>query len=145
MDYFQLWFFKHCANISFHLKVFVSSKESEHLSCSTNYLIAMRKQEFCTYCLKMMRPSFYCDYCDSCDMQYLKEIAWYWSISSVPQCVKCPFFVQKLQILGKLEKWAIFISVSKVTIFIGKKIQNISIFVPKLVKNCQFMVLFRQF
>ena len=37
-----------------------------------------------------------------------------------PQCVKVPFFVQKLQILEKLEKWSIFISVSKLTIFSGK-------------------------
>ena len=33
------------------------------------------------------------------------------------QCVKGPFFGSKLQILWKLEKWIIFISVSKLIIF----------------------------
>jgi len=39
------------------------------------------------------------------------------------QCVKGPFFVQKLQILEKLEKWSIFISVSKLTFFSSKKFE----------------------
>ena len=38
-----------------------------------------------------------------------------------PQCVRGPFLVQKLQIIEKLEKWSIFISVSKLTLFSGKK------------------------
>ena len=38
-----------------------------------------------------------------------------------PQCVKVAFFVQKLQILQKLEKWSILIFVPKLTIFMGKK------------------------
>ena len=42
-----------------------------------------------------------------------------------PQCVQGPFFVQKLQILEKLEKWSIFIFVSKLTIFSGEKIRNV--------------------
>ena len=40
-----------------------------------------------------------------------------------PQCVKCPFFVQKLQILEKFEKWAIFIFCVKVDFFSGKNIE----------------------
>ena len=36
---------------------------------------------------------------------------------------KVHFFVQKLQILEKLEKWSIFMFVSKLTIFIGKNFE----------------------
>ena len=39
------------------------------------------------------------------------------------QCIKGPFLVQKLQIHEKLEKWSIFIFVSKLTIFSGGKIE----------------------
>ena len=39
------------------------------------------------------------------------------------QCVKGPFFVQKLQILEKLEKWSIFILVSKLTFLTVKKFE----------------------
>ena len=46
--------------------------------------------------------------------------------------VNFAFLVQKLQILEKLEKLAIFIFVSKLTIFSGKKIRNIWTFAPKL-------------
>ena len=46
---------------------YVSSKESEHLSCSTNCLIAMKPYCVCW----MMRPSFYCD---SCDTQTWKKL-----------------------------------------------------------------------
>ena len=38
--------------------------------------------------------------------------------------VNFAFLVQKLQILEKLEKWSIFISVSKLTIFSSKKFRN---------------------
>ena len=41
-------------------------------------------------------------------------------IELASQCVKGPFLVQKLQNLGKLEKWSIWIFVSKLTIFSGK-------------------------
>ena len=44
-------------------------------------------------------------------------------VDVVTHCVKVPFFVQKLENLEKLEKWSIFISVSKLTIFSGKKIE----------------------
>ena len=39
------------------------------------------------------------------------------------QCVKVPFLVQKYKILEKLEKWSIFILVSKLTIFSGIKFE----------------------
>ena len=42
---------------------------------------------------------------------------------SSAQCVKGSFFVQKIQILVKLEKWSIFIFVSKLTIFSGKNFE----------------------
>ena len=49
---------------------------------------------------------------------------------------KVHFDVQKLQILEKLEKWLLFISVSKLTSTLSaKKFQNIGIFAPKLVKQ----------
>ena len=42
------------------------------------------------------------------------------SCETTTQCVKAPFLVQKLQILEKLEKWSIFISVSKLIILAVK-------------------------
>ena len=57
------------------------------------------------------------------------------TVKYVTQCVEGSFFVQKLQILEKLEKWLIFISVSKLTTLSAKKFQNIGIFAPKLVKQ----------
>ena len=51
------------------------------------------------------------------------------------QCVKVQFLAQKFKILEKLEKWLIFISVSKLTTLSAKNFQNIGIFAPKLVKQ----------
>ena len=56
------------------------------------------------------------------------------------QCVKILFFVQKLQILEKFEKWSILIFVSKLTIFSCKNSKFVLEFSRlKLVKNCHFM------
>ena len=64
---------------------------------------------------------------------------------SIAQCVKFPFFVQKLQFLEKLLEWSIMIFVSKLTIFSGKKFEIFEFFAPKLIKYCHFMDLFGQF
>ena len=44
-------------------------------------------------------------------------------VDVVSHCVKGSFFVQKLQILEKLAKWSIFISVLKLINFCGKKFE----------------------
>ena len=45
------------------------------------------------------------------------------SLGQESQCVKCSFLIQKLTILEKLENRSIFISVTKLTFFSGKKFE----------------------
>ena len=76
---------------------------------------------------------------------FFQQIKPYSAMSYITQYVKSIFLVHKLQIFEKLAKWLILIFVSKLTIFSGKTFEIFEFFVPKLVKNCPFMVLFRQF
>ena len=59
-----------------------------------------------------------------------------------PQCVKSPIFVQKFKLMKILLKLSFWIFVAKLTIFIGEKILNVSIFAPKLVKKMYFLKFF---
>ena len=55
------------------------------------------------------------------------------------------FLSKNYKILENLEKWSIFIFVSKLTIFSGKKFEIFEFTRLNWSKNCHFMVLFGQF
>ena len=121
------------------------AKESEDLSCSLNCLIAMRNKNFVVTVWKWWDPVFIVIIVTVVTCNTWKKLLGievyplFHSVSNVHFLSKNYKFLESLkngQFLFLCQSW-LFSS--------GKKIRNISIFAPKLVKNCHFTVLFGQF